>query len=116
MGCRLPPIDDIRCACELERLWGDYLSCKDGHPNPVFGRYNRAPYTKYPHLADILADEPCRPKYWNLTGNTYCDITHVKFGDAPLIGGDFDPATFASAYGGNDKTSRCSPAELRLFP
>ena len=69
--------------------------------------YNTAPYTKYPHLAEILSDEPCLPKYWNLTNNIYCDISSHTFGDSPLIGGNYNPATFGVSSG-NVNSSVCS--------
>jgi hypothetical protein len=32
--------------------------------------YNKPPYTKYPHLANILQDNPCVPKYNSLRSAT----------------------------------------------
>eukprot|EP00730_Choanoeca_flexa_P000957 TRINITY_DN10412_c0_g1_i5.p1 TRINITY_DN10412_c0_g1~~TRINITY_DN10412_c0_g1_i5.p1 ORF type:complete len:678 (+),score=140.41 TRINITY_DN10412_c0_g1_i5:23-2035(+) len=36
--------------------------------------YNKPPYTKYPHLANILDDDPCRPKYNQISFNAYCNL------------------------------------------
>jgi hypothetical protein len=33
------------------------------------------PWRKYPHLSNILEDEPNKPKYWVLENNTYCGVT-----------------------------------------
>eukprot|EP00730_Choanoeca_flexa_P007912 TRINITY_DN12411_c0_g2_i6.p1 TRINITY_DN12411_c0_g2~~TRINITY_DN12411_c0_g2_i6.p1 ORF type:complete len:233 (+),score=47.36 TRINITY_DN12411_c0_g2_i6:212-910(+) len=38
--------------------------------------YNETPYTKYEHLANILEDHPCVPKYNNISYNAYCHLLH----------------------------------------
>ena len=69
--------------------------------------YNKPPYTKYPHLANILEDNPCSAKYWNLSGNVFCDISKSHFGDSPLIGGNFDRKSFG-IDAGNTNSSSCA--------
>eukprot|EP00730_Choanoeca_flexa_P001449 TRINITY_DN10640_c0_g1_i8.p2 TRINITY_DN10640_c0_g1~~TRINITY_DN10640_c0_g1_i8.p2 ORF type:complete len:203 (+),score=25.68 TRINITY_DN10640_c0_g1_i8:1372-1980(+) len=50
---------------ETDSIWIKFL-----HRVP----YNRPPYTKYPHLADILDDQPCLPKYNSMSYNRYCHL------------------------------------------
>ena len=63
-------------------------------------------WTKYPHLANILADEPHTPKYWVVVNNTFCDISFDGVADRPLMGGNFDPATFG-VEANNTNSSAC---------
>ena len=37
-----------------------------------------------------------KPKCWLLVNNTFCDIAHHGVPDRPLLGGDYDPATFGT--------------------
>ena len=70
------------------------------------------PWTKYPHLASILDDEPNKPKYWVLANNSYCDISFHGVADRPLMVGDFDPKTTFSVNMGNVNTSACLQQHL----
>ena len=100
-------LDVMKASCAKPHISSQY---KFLHRVP----YNKAPYTKYPHLANILSDSPCEPKYWNLSSNVYCDITADAFGDAPLIGGDFDPKTFG-VFEGNVNSSACARGAWRSW-
>ena len=42
--------------------------------------YNQSPYTKYPHLANILDDEPRVPKYNEITGNAFYNTNDINLG------------------------------------
>mmetsp|Transcript_36197 Transcript_36197/g.108675 ORF Transcript_36197/g.108675 Transcript_36197/m.108675 type:complete len:149 (+) Transcript_36197:91-537(+) len=65
------------------------------------------PWTKYPHLADILSDEPNKPKYWRLENNTYCDVSYHGVPGA-LIDGNFDRSTFGVATDNVNQSTPCA--------
>jgi len=97
---------NVRCAIHL-----DVMAKQATHQREFL---ERVPYNctacawagRYPHLHNILADEPWMPKYWVVVNNTFCDIEFDGVRGRPLIDGDFDRATFGVSAN-NTNSSKC---------